>query len=107
MAVVELTGSSFDEVVGASAVPVLVDVTAPWCGPCRQMEPVLEEMAGESVGDLLVTRLDVDEHPDIVRRLNVMSFPTFLVFVDGEERGRVVGARGKGRLREDLRSFID
>jgi thioredoxin len=88
-------------------VPVLVDVTAPWCGPCRQMEPVLEEMAGESVGDLLVTRLDVDEHPDIVRRLNVMSFPTFLVFVDGEERGRVVGARGKGRLREDLRSFID
>jgi thioredoxin len=106
MTVLDLTDATFDEVVGGSSLPVLVDVTAPWCGPCVQMDPMLEEMAGESAGELLVTRLDVEDHPDTVRRLGVMSFPTLLLFVDGAERGRVIGARGKGRLREDLRSFL-
>ena len=106
MTVLELTDATFDEVVGASSVPVLVDVTAPWCGPCVQMEPVLADVAGESAGELVVARLDVEEHPDTARRLGVMSFPTLLLFVDGAERGRVIGARGKARLREDLRTFL-
>lgn len=106
MTVLDLTDATFDEVVGGATVPVLVDVTAPWCGPCVQMEPVLDEMAGEAAGELLVTRLDVEDHPDVVRRLGVMSFPTFVVFVAGVERGRFVGARGKGRMREELRSLL-
>jgi thioredoxin 1 len=106
MNVVELTESTFDEVVGGDTAPVLVDVTAEWCPPCRQMEPVLEELAGEEAGALVVGRLDADAHPDVARRLGVMSFPTFVLFVAGEERGRFIGARGKGRLREDLRSVL-
>jgi thioredoxin len=106
MAVVELTETTFDEGLVTDGVPVLVDVTAPWCGPCRQMDPVLEELAGEETGLLVVARVDADEHPGVARRLGVMSLPTLVVFVDGVERGRVVGARGKGRLREDLRSLL-
>jgi thioredoxin 1 len=106
MSVVELTEATFDEVVGAGPVPVLVDVTAEWCPPCRQMEPILEELAVESRGDLVVASIDADAHPDVARRLGVMSFPTFVVFVAGAEQGRFVGARGKGRLREDLRGVL-
>ena len=107
MAVVELTGATFEETVRASTVPVVVDVTAQWCGPCHAMDPVLEEMAGEVEGEMVITRIDSDENPDTVRRLGVMSVPTLVVFVDGVEAGRVVGARGKGRLREDLRRILE
>jgi thioredoxin len=106
MSVLELNGSIFDEVVGGATVPVLLDVTAQWCPPCRAMEPVLHELAEERAGQLVVASIDVDEHPDVVRRLNVMSFPTLLVFVDGEEKGRFSGARGAGRLREDLHRVL-
>jgi thioredoxin 1 len=106
MTVVELTEATFDEVVGSGPGPVLVDVAAEWCPPCRQMEPILEELAVEEGGALVVASIDADAHPEVARRLGVMSFPTFVVFVEGEERGRFVGARGKGRLREDLRAVL-
>lgn len=106
MSVQRLDERTFDEVVGAAAGPVLVDVTAEWCGPCKAMEPVLDLLAAETVGRLLVVSVDVDEAPDVVRRLGVMSFPTLLVLDAGEERARLVGARGLGRLREELQRAV-
>ena len=70
------------------------------------MDPVLEELAGEQVGALVVARVDADDNPGVARRLGVMSLPTMVVFVDGVEQGRIIGARGKGRLLEDLRSVL-
>lgn len=102
MPVQRLDESTFDEVVGSATTPVLVDVTAEWCGPCKAMEPVLEALATETAGRLVVVSIDVDEAPDVVRRLGVMSFPTLVVLDRGEERARLVGARGIGRLRDDL-----
>lgn len=106
MSVQRLDEQTFDEVVGAATGPVLVDVTAEWCGPCKAMEPVLDELAAETAGRLLVVSVDVDEAPDVVRRLGVMSFPTLVVLDAGEEQARLIGARGIGRLREDLRRAV-
>ena len=106
MSVLELDEHSFDEVVGASPVPVLLDVTAEWCPPCRAMEPVLAELAVELADRLVVASVDVDRHPELVRRYGVMSFPTLLVLVDGVEQARMGGARGRGRLLEDLRPHL-
>jgi thioredoxin 1 len=106
MAVIDLTDDTIEELVAVATVPVLVDVTAPWCAPCRMMEPVLDELAIGAPDELVVARLDADLHPETARRLSVMSFPTMSVFAEGEERGRLVGARGLGRLREDLRAVL-
>ena len=106
MSVQQLDESTFDEVVGSATTPVVVDVTAEWCGPCKAMEPVLDELARAEGERLLVVSVDVEEAPDVVRRLGVMSFPTLLVLDHGEERARLVGARGLGRLREDLRRAL-
>ena len=106
MTVQRLDERTYDEVVAGAEVPVLVDVTAEWCAPCKAMEPVLAELAAESAGRLLVVSVDVDESPDVVRRLGVMSFPTLLVLDGGVERARLVGARGLGRLREDLHRAV-
>lgn len=106
MSVLVLNEETFDEVVGGSAVPVLVDLTAQWCPPCRAMEPILEELSVQLGGDLVVTSVDVDEHPEVARRVGAMSFPTLVVFVGGVEQARMVGARGRGRLLEDLRPFL-
>lgn len=106
MSVQRLDEQTFDEVVGAATGPVLVDVTAEWCGPCKAMEPVLDELAAETAGRLLVVSVDVDEAPDVVRRLGVMSFPTLVVLDAGEEQARLIGARGIGRLREDLHRAV-
>lgn len=102
MPVIPLTDATFDELVGSSDRPVLVDFTAAWCGPCRQLEPVLAAIADEQADRLVVGSIDVDVHLASAQRYGVMSFPTLIVFQDGEEQRRLVGARGKGRLLEDL-----
>lgn len=106
MPVLVVDEQTYDEVVGTAQVPVLVDVTARWCPPCRAMEPVLEELTAEVAGALVVVSADADDAPEVALRLGVMSFPTLVVLVAGEERARFVGARGPGRLREDLRPFL-
>ena len=105
-AITTLTSGTFDETVGGSTAPVLVDFWAEWCGPCKKIAPVLEEMAVELEGQIQIAKLNVDENPDIAMRFNVMSIPTLLVFDGGDVKKRIVGAKGKGALIEELDEFL-
>ncbi|MEN3314434.1 MAG: thioredoxin 1 [Acidimicrobiaceae bacterium] len=101
-----LTEETFDEEVGASEVPLVVDFWAEWCGPCRMVAPVLEAIAGEHEGRLRIAKLNVDDAPNIARRFEVMSIPTLIIFKDGVAKKRLVGAKGKGQLLQELEEFI-
>jgi thioredoxin 1 len=101
-----LSDATFDETVGGADTPVLVDFWAEWCGPCKMIAPTLAEIAEENRGKLTVAKLNVDDNADIARRFEVMSIPTLLVFKDGEPAKRIVGAKGKGALLQDLAEFI-
>ena len=101
-----LTDSTFDEEVAGSSEPVLVDFWAEWCGPCKMIAPVLEEIAGEQQGKLRIAKLNVDDNPSAARRYDVMSIPTLIVFKDGQPAKRLVGAKPKGALLEELSEFL-
>ena len=101
-----LTGSTFDEEINSSEVPVLVDFWAVWCGPCRMVAPVLEQIAGENAGKIRIAKVNVDDEPQLARRYDVMSIPTLLLFKDGVLKKRVVGAKGKGQLTAELAEFL-
>ena len=104
--IVNLSSSTFDENVIGSDKPVVVDFWAEWCGPCKQIAPILAEIADEHAGDITVAKLNVDDHPDLAMRYNVMSIPTLLVFSGGEVSKRLVGAKSKGALLQELDEFL-
>jgi thioredoxin 1 len=104
--ITQLTASTFDEVVGSANETLIIDFWAEWCGPCKMIAPILDEIATEQAGKLQVAKLNVDDAPDVARRFEVMSIPTLLVFRDGQVAKRLVGAKGKGQLLEDLAEFI-
>lgn len=104
--IVTLTTSTFDEVVGSADTPVVVDLWAEWCGPCKVIAPILDEISSELDGKVTIAKLNVDEHPDVAMKYNVMSIPTLLIFQDGDLRKRIVGAKGKGQLLEELNEFL-
>jgi thioredoxin 1 len=101
-----LTDATFDETIGASPETVVVDFWAEWCGPCKMIAPILNEIAAEHAGKVTIAKVNVDENPDVARRFDVMSIPTLIVFHEGEARKRMVGAKGKGQLLQELNEFL-
>jgi thioredoxin 1 len=97
---------TFDETIGSAQEAVLVDFWAEWCGPCKMIAPILDEVASEQEGKVKVVKVNVDDHPGLARRFDVMSIPTLILFKDGEPAKRLVGARGKGQLLSDLAEYI-
>ena len=101
-----VTDATWASEVLDSDVPVLVDFWAEWCGPCRMVAPVVEEIANEQAGKLKVCKLNVDENPETARTYRVMSIPTLMVFAGGEERKRIVGAKGKAQLLAEVEDVV-
>jgi thioredoxin 1 len=97
---------SFDETITGATTPILVDFWAEWCGPCKMIAPVLDEISSENPDKIKIVKLNVDENPDLARRFEVMSIPTLIVFKDGEVAKRLVGAKNKAGLLDDLKDFI-
>jgi thioredoxin 1 len=104
--VTTLSDATFDEEIGAADEPVLVDFWAEWCGPCKMVAPILDEIAEEHTGKIRIAKLNVDDNPEIARRFSVMSIPTLIVFRDGQEAARIIGAKGKGQLVQELNAFL-
>ncbi|MFJ2670939.1 thioredoxin [Streptomyces sp. NPDC087525] len=101
-----VTDTDFDEEVLKAGLPVLVEFTADWCGPCRQLAPVLSAVAGEQAGRLKVVQLDVDSNPEVTARYGVLAMPTLMVFRAGEPVKAMVGARPKRKLLQELEEVV-
>ncbi|MFY9586862.1 MAG: thioredoxin [Actinomycetota bacterium] len=103
---IEVNDADFEEKVINSATPVLVDFWAEWCGPCHMVAPVLEEIASEKQGTLTIAKLDIDANPETARRFGILSIPSMVLFIDGVEKRRLVGARGKAAILGELSEFV-
>jgi thioredoxin 1 len=102
MGVTEVNDTNFDTEVLQSSEPVLVDFWAPWCGPCRQIAPLVEQLAGENEGSAKVLKLNVDDAPRAAQSYGVSSIPTLMVFKNGEVVDRFVGVQPKTRLQDAI-----
>ena len=103
---VTVTDANFAEEVERSPMPVLLDMWAPWCGPCRMIAPIIEQLSGELAGRIRVAKLNTDENPVTGKRFNVRSIPTLLVLKEGSEIDRLVGAMPKQEILRRLQPFL-
>lgn len=101
-----LDQASFSEQIATADKPILVDFWAAWCGPCKALAPILDEVAGENVDKLTVAKVNVDENPELARQFDIMSIPTLIVFKDGQPVHRFQGASGKAGLLQNLDGYL-
>ena len=102
----QLTEATFSEEVGAAELPILVDFWAEWCTPCKMIAPILEEIVSEHGEKIRIAKVDVDANPALARQFDVMSIPTMIVFKDGVPDAKIVGAKGKAHIVEDLAAYL-
>jgi thioredoxin 1 len=101
-----LSDENFADTISADGEPVLVDFWAEWCGPCKMIAPILDEIADEQTGSLRIAKLNVDDAPDTARQYEVMSIPTMILFKNGEPVKKLVGAKPKDAIMGELSEFI-
>jgi thioredoxin 1 len=104
--VIHLTDANFDKEVEESPLPTLTDFWAAWCGPCKMIAPIIEQLAQEYDGKMKVTKLDVDQNPTVATRFGVMSIPTLILFKGGQPVERIVGYMPKEKLVERLKPHL-
>lgn len=102
----EITDSTFETDVVKSPLPVLVDFWAPWCGPCKAMNPAMEELGKEYEGKMNIMKMNVDENMEVPGKHNVMSIPTFVIYKDGKVVSQFVGARSKGEMQKEMDAVL-
>jgi thioredoxin 1 len=106
MATITLTDANFDSEIKNSNLPILVDFWAEWCGPCKMVSPILEQISEENVGKIIIGKLNVDENPRTAQALGITSIPTMNVYQGGQLAKTIVGAKPKAALLADLASFL-
>ncbi|MFC2001100.1 thioredoxin [Chloroflexota bacterium] len=104
---VTVEDSNFEQVVLQAKTPVLVDFWATWCGPCRMVAPVVEELAEEYEGRINFAKVDIDQHPKIASQYGIMSIPSLIIFKDGKPVSNVVGFRPKAELKQSLDAVLE
>ncbi len=104
--IVTLNSESFDKVIQDSTKPVLVDFWAPWCGPCKHLTPILEEVSSEMAEQVMIGKVNIDDNSDLATKFGIMSIPTMLIFKEGKQVESIVGLRNKDEIKEKLSSVI-
>ncbi|MCB1137217.1 MAG: thioredoxin [Leptospiraceae bacterium] len=102
----ETMPASFDELIQKHNLPVLVDFWAPWCGPCKMVAPVLQELAGQWKGRITIIKINTDEKPDIAARFHITGIPTLILFKNGQPVHRISGALSLEQMKQQFQTFL-